>query len=306
MLLFALITFFFVDTEGHARLTSPHPWGVEESVSTPCGGEVLVGHSASAVWISGQKASIGWFIASDDGFGQVTLSISSTGNISNFQTNSSTVWKTTLPNTTNSVGNFAFNITAPNLTCTGPGNVCVLQAHATSGWVDCATIQILPSGSPHTINMSTSCALAFSNLCPIDGVDVLLQGDTTLADLDDNVQQNLDLLTDKTIFSSGTTKSCNDAFMAYICGSTFLPCTKPNSCYSTCTQMNCICGVTQEHATAYPCSSAMLMTGNDTFGACDHQYAAPGSTCASQSHAGHHLHSAFLLLLLITILNFLV
>ncbi|KAF2077992.1 hypothetical protein CYY_000716 [Polysphondylium violaceum] len=131
-----IICSIFTATHGHAVLRTPQPWNTQASKANPCGG----GNPNTTPRISycpGTKATVVWEVQVGDGTGPVTFKLSTTHDVTKFDTA-----LTSTGATPNAVGTYSFQVDIPNTSC--QDGLCYIQAYSDSNWFSCASINITP------------------------------------------------------------------------------------------------------------------------------------------------------------------
>jgi len=285
MLLLALLLIATPCAWGHAKLSSPLPWALEEGTEQPCAGATYANHSLPyAQWVIGTNASIGWIIADTDGYGPVTLTFETVP--SNFFSNPSTLVRVPLPNVTYQVQDYVLNFIVPNLVCQGPNNTCIVQAlESPDNWTDCTTVRVVVSGTNQLLSPyggNANCEQAYPLQCPgAQYQKVLIPAGYTLGDLATAVAASYALINDSYHVKTPNTPGCSSALLAFLCGKWFQACNDPGSCHDTCTQAVCLCGVqnTQDSGDDWDCNLTTFGSQLTDFGGpCDEVYS-PTKQC---------------------------
>jgi len=277
-----MLTLFllFPSVWGHAKLTSPLPWAIEESQDLPCGGPNYENNSLPyAQWVIGSNTSIGWIIADPDGDGQVVLTFETVP--TNMFTVPSTLHNVSLPNITWAVKDYTLNFMVPNITCTGPNNTCVVRTLdiGEGMWTDCTTVRVIATGEnmllqPHGGN--AQCAQAYPLQCVNAQYRVVsVPAGYTLESLSDAVDGSFALLNDPQHVTTPNTLGCNTSLLNFLCAKYFQMCNDPGICHTVCTQAICLCGVknTQDLEDDWDCANATKPLDNhDLNGPCTTKY----------------------------------
>jgi len=284
-----LISLFLVAVPvawGHAKLSSPLPWALEESTVAPCGGSLYTNNNTlpDAQWVIGTNTSISWVVADTDGFGQVSLIFETVPN--NFFSNPSTLTTLTLPNTTWTVSDYVLTFIVPNINCMGPNNTCIVRTvESPDQWTDCTTVRVVRNGTNMLLSPTggaSLCQQAYPLQCPnAQYQSVNVPVGYTLGSLADAVAASYALINDTYHVKTPNTPGCADSLLAYLCGKFFQNCSSASGsiCHDTCTQAICLCGVnnTQDQGDDWDCALASLgKSAYDLGGSCSHIYGSNG------------------------------
>jgi len=264
---------------GHAKLTSPLPWAIEESQTLPCGGPNSTSNPLPyAQWVIGSNATIGWVVADPDGEGPITLTLETVP--SNFFSVPSTLYVISLGNASQAYTDYTLSFKVPNITCKGPNSTCYVQTLASpNNWTDCTTVRLVSTGTNELLSPyggNSNCALAFPATCPnVWYSKVFVPAGYNLADLADAVNADLALLKDPEHIQTPITPGCNTSLLAFLCGHWFQACNDGGTCHSSCTQATCLCGIynTNDSNDDWDCGLATLPnSASDLNGPCKTSY----------------------------------
>jgi len=199
------------------------------------------------------------------------------------------------------------------LTCTGTTGgitgVCTAQVFSTSDWVACfAFTQTAPvqsgggsSGTTGTSGPTGTCQVAaFQSSTPtcamVTGQTVFVPTGFTVDLLDSQAGATLATnLVNHNVFTNnqalppvGPYSPCYYSYLRYLCGSTFRLCTNgvrdsgtlgTGTCYDSCREFICWCGLTDIHKLLYPDCNIYTNTRKDAAGNCTVGFGPSGQRC---------------------------
>jgi len=257
---------------GHAVLNTPKPWNPSPSTNGPCGGGTQP-TTAPTTWVAGTKATLKWMVIAGDGAGTVTFSLDSdsTDGSTNFTL---ALGSLSAPQATGTP--YTLEIDVPALTC--GGSRCTLSAKVITnaatggGWFSCATVNILPAGSPVPIAPQNCRETESFDFCQARrSMSVVME-----VGVKDNEARIRDLAIAETTYKitinntniilNGDDKECQTALKNWVCGNTWPACGATAACKLYCRAVVAECQINDLHALLFDCDNAPDLCGAGSLG----------------------------------------
>ncbi|KAL0489860.1 hypothetical protein AKO1_009347 [Acrasis kona] len=255
---------------GHSKLTIPAAWNPNPSTTQPCGGGVAP-NGPVVTYTQGNTYPLQWVVVASDGNGPITVSLDTNGGTTAFSVPVTVAG--VMPATGTKTYNF--NITIPNVSCSGANGKCTMQVKSTSGWYACSSVAITSAVStPSPAPSATGTCMKATGLTfcdSVNGNDVLVPFGQTDPITMDNVLRGTfnNNLNNPAVFATPNATFCQSNYKKFLCGRQFQPCDGSylGGCNQACVALNSICSIKEVHIPLYPCDS-YPNTKSDNTGSC--------------------------------------